>query len=231
MGDSNMKKVLSILFSASLILGMGTNAIAGEAKVEKEKQKAIELVNKTNEKIRKEIEKGVEEAEKLQAEYYADVEKLQKKEEDIVNLTTFSSLKDENNIEQINEIFSIIEKEVSKVAETGGSFSEMVIVNEEMTNLISLKRVYCEDTEGITIEICKVQNEEPLYTHYTELTDKYTSKLEKIITDVYYKTQNMSFDTISKVMEVGYIAECSWVQVEFGHLKVWIDPIRIVGEI
>jgi hypothetical protein len=226
-----MKKVLSILFSASLILGMGTNAIAGEAKVEREKQKAIELVNKTNEKIRKEIEKGVEEAEKLQAEYYADVEKLQRKEKDIVNLTTFASLKDENNIEQINEIFSIIEKEVSKVAETGDSYSEMVIVNEEMTNLISLERVYCEDTEGVTIEICKVQNEEPLHTQYTELTDKYTSKLEKIITNVYYKTQNMSSDTISKVMEVGYIAECSWVQVEFGHLKVWIDPIRIVGEI
>jgi Rad3-related DNA helicase len=230
MGDSNMKKVLSILFSASLILGMGTNAIAGEAKVEKEKQKAIELVNKTNEKIRKEIEKGVEEAEKLQAEYYADVEKLQEKE-DIVNITTFASLKDESNIKEINEIFSIIEDEVSKVAENGGRYSEMVILNEEMTNLISLDKVYCEDTEGVTMEICKVQNEETLYTQYTELTDRYTSKLEKIINNVYYKTQNMSFDTISKVQEVGYRAECSWVQVEFGHLKVWIDPIRIVGEI
>jgi polyribonucleotide nucleotidyltransferase len=226
MGDINMKKVLSILFSASLILGLGTNAIAGEVKVEKEKQKAIELVNKTNEKIRKEIEKGVKKAEKLQADYYADVEKLQKKEVDLGSRTTVESVQDDNNIEEIDEIFSIIEEEVSQLAKNDDTSGEMVVISGKMATLISPEKPNCDNKE-----ICKFKNGEPLYENYIKLTDKYTSELEEIITSVYYETKKMSDDTITKVSEVGYIGECSWVKVEFGHLIVWIDPIRIVGEI
>jgi hypothetical protein len=233
MGDTIMKKLLSILFSVSLIFGMGTNAFAGEDKIVKEKQKAIELVNKTNEKIRKEIEKGVKKAEKLQADYYADVEKLQNKDKDLKNKIPVDSLQDQSNIEEIDEIFSIIEEEVSNVAKTGEINGELVVVNENTTTLISPEKFNCENFEGAIEKngICRYQNGEPFNSNFKELDDKYTLELEKIINNVYYETLKMSTETISKVKEVGYIAECSWVQVEFGHLIVWIDPIRIVGEI
>lgn len=231
MEDSNMKKILSILFSASLIFGLGTNTFAGEKLVEKEKQKAIELVNKTNEKIRKEIEKGVKKAEKLQADYYANVEKLQNKDEDFESNITVDSIQDESNIEEINEIFSIIEEEVSNIAKTGDIYDEINIVSGKMTPLVSQVQFNCQNIEGATVEngICRSRNEEPLSSDYNELTNKYKSELEEIITTVYTDTLKMSNDTILKVSEVGYNAECSWVEVEFGHLKVWIDPIRIVG--
>lgn len=233
MGDTIMKKLLSILFVFSLILGIGTNAFAGEDKVVKEKLKAIELVNKTNEKIRKEIEKGVKKAEKLQADYYTDIEKLQSKDKDLRSKTTVNNVQDQNIIKEVDEIFSLIEEEVSNVAKTGDISDEMVVVNDKMTTLVSKEQFKCDDIVGTTEEngICRIKNGEPFNSNYKELDDKYNSELEKVITNVYYETLKMSTETISKVKEVGYIAECSWVPVEFGHLIVWIDPIRIVGEI
>jgi hypothetical protein len=232
MEDSNMKKILSILFSASLILGIGTNTFAGEKIVDKEKQKAIQLVNKTNDKIRKEIEKGVRKAEKLQADYYTNVDNLRYKDEAFESKIAVPRIQDEGNIKEVNEVFSKIEEELSYIAKTGDIYDEIVIVNGKMAPLVSELQFDCINIVGATIEndICRSENkEEPLSNDYTELTDKYISELEEIITTVYTETLKMSNETILKVKEVGYNAECSWVEVEFGHLKVWIDPIRIVG--
>jgi uncharacterized protein YoxC len=232
MEDFNMKKILSILFTAFLILGIGTNTFAGEKIVDKEKQKAIQLVNKTNDKIRKEIEKGVSKAEKLQADYNANVDDLRNKDKAFESKIAVHKIQDVGNIEEVNEVFSKIEEELSNIAKTGDLYDEVVIANEQMPLIVSQLQFDCNQIVGATDfnGICISENkEEPLSSDNTELTNKYISELEEIITTVYNETLKMSNETIIKVKELGYNAECSWVEVEFGHLKVWIDPIRIVG--
>jgi hypothetical protein len=232
MEDFNMKKILSIIFSALLILGIGTNTFAGEKIDDKERQKAIQLVNKSNDKIRKEIEKGVIKAEKLQADYNANVDNLRNKDEAFESKIAVHRIQDVGNIEEVNEVFSKIEEELSNIAKTGDISDEIVIANGQMPLIVSKLQLDCKQILGATDfnGICISENEEkPQSSDNTDLTNKYISELEEIITTVYNETLKISNETIIKVRELGYNAECSWVEVEFGHLKVWIDPIRIVG--
>lgn len=78
-----MKKFLSILVSATLLFGIGTT-VSAKADKNDPMQKAYDLIEKTNEEIYKEIEEAVEQAEKLQANYLADINQLEVKDQDLI---------------------------------------------------------------------------------------------------------------------------------------------------
>ena len=73
-----MKKVLSIVFSATLFLGVGSPAFAAE---KDNVGKVLELIEKTNQEIDKKIEKAVEKADDLQSDYLEDVRKIEESKE------------------------------------------------------------------------------------------------------------------------------------------------------
>ncbi|WP_053368505.1 hypothetical protein [Bacillus sp. FJAT-27245] len=68
-----LKKVLSILFTAILVLGLGSPAFANE---DKDVAKALSLIEKTNQEISEKVDKAVIKADKLQAEYLEEMRKI-----------------------------------------------------------------------------------------------------------------------------------------------------------
>jgi hypothetical protein len=222
---NNMKKVLSVLLSATLFLGLGTSAVA-EVK-SKETLKAYDLIEETNKEIAKEIKRGVVEAKKLQAEYLSDLQKLEKgkdKNELTSKLSTeaFSDVK-------IGEIQSYLNK-LGKKNSSEKKDKEILITNEDLeivSELLDFKDVYfVNDQLSVFTEIANQVNLNP----YQELTIKYYEELGDIVSEVSNNTLGMSKATVDEVADLGVKAQCFWVQVQFGDLEVWIDPIRVVGE-
>lgn len=69
-----MKKIMALVFTAILMLGISSPVFASE---EKDISKALEMIEQTNLEIEKKIEKGVTKADKLYAEYLMDIQKLE----------------------------------------------------------------------------------------------------------------------------------------------------------
>ncbi|WP_409272690.1 hypothetical protein V1499_22330 [Neobacillus sp. SCS-31] len=103
-----LQKVLSIFFTAVLILGLGSPAFANE---EKDVAKAVSLIEKTNIEIYEKVEKAVEKADKLQAQYLVDIGKLQEG-----NTETHEKLTQKYN-EKLDKIISDIYKETLKMSD------------------------------------------------------------------------------------------------------------------
>jgi F0F1-type ATP synthase membrane subunit b/b' len=67
-----MKKIFTILLTASLFLGLSTNVFAA---TDKDHAKGLQLIEKANVKIDKKIEQAVKDADKLQEKYLSQVAK------------------------------------------------------------------------------------------------------------------------------------------------------------
>jgi hypothetical protein len=230
MGDSNMKKFLSIIFSASLIFGMGTSALADESPENFKVQEALNLIIKTNAKIQEKIDKAEADAAKVRTEYLADVVKMGGiVEESELTLSLKATKQTETTIEDIQDVLSSIEIKLLEEAKIDKTEDHLQAVKDEISEISTLLAAD-ETVNGFATsgEIIKKDNGAVLYWQYKELTDKYVKKLDKIITNVYTQTKKMSEHTIKKVEGV-VVAECELVSVTFGHLDVMIDPIRIVG--
>jgi hypothetical protein len=224
MGDTIMKKLLSILFSLSLVLGLGTGALA-DGQVDKEKQKAYKLIEKTNKDITHKIDKAVKEADKLQAKYFKDVQKLKKKEGVAEGDLAKIANPPEPNMNEVQGLILKVEEELFTAAKLENGYDHLLLVEDDIKDIASIL-VPCDNpVDGI----CKEDNGEKVYTEYKELTIKYLEELNKIIKDVYNETRALSEETIIIVGKVGINAVCDWIAVDFAHFTVWIDPIRVVG--
>jgi hypothetical protein len=224
MGDTIMKKLLSILFSLSLVIGLGTSALA-DGQVDKEKQKAYKLIEKTNKEITHKIDKAVKEADKLQANYFKDVQKLKKKEGVAEGDLAKIANPPEPNMNEVQGLILRVEEELFTAAKHEDSYDHLLLVEDNIKEITSIL-VPCENpVDGI----CKKDNGEIVYFEYKVLTAKYLEELNKIIKDVYIETRKMSDETIIIVKKVGIDAVCDWIAVDFAHFTVWIDPIRVVG--
>lgn len=212
-----MKKVLSVLLSASLFLGLGTSAVAEVKSINT--LKAYELIEETNKEIAEEINRGVEEAKKLQAEYLSDVRKLEKGKGNI-------ELSSKLNDAKIEEIKSFLETLSNKKVEKNNKVQLTKKEVNKVTELFGFEDIYFVDDQS------SVYNEifnNVLSNEHQELTVNYYIELGEIISEVSNATLEMSQETIEEVSSV-VEAECFWVDVQFADLEVLIDPIHIVGD-
>jgi hypothetical protein len=231
MEDSNMKKVLSILFSASLILGITTSAFASENSVNSQDvNKGYEIIKKTNDKINEKIAKAQYEAGKLFEEYLAAVEKLDNEKGEAVRADS-TILSSDQKVEfdkvAIEDIVLTIEQELFKKISSEEVSDNHVSVDGSETNSNKLLLALNGNTNYEILS--ETDPNSQLHWEYQDLTDKYLKKLEKIITNVFNQTKKMSDQTIKRVQKYDIVAECDWVSVKFGHRYVDIDPIRVVG--
>lgn len=229
MGDSNMKRFLSIIFSASLIFGMGTSAFADVRTKDANEEKAISLIEKTNEKIDEKIKKAKEEADKLKADYLADIHKINEeigKEVQVGYLKAPQTF--EVSEEDIQEILFTLEEEL--IIELDNT-EDHLVVNEEKIAESTLEAGQNEveaqkpTLDDLLAELLVNTSSKK----YEDRTIKYVKQLDHIITKVFYETKKMSEQTIEKASKLGVKAQCQWVQHFFADVEVWIDPIQIVG--
>lgn len=228
-----MRRLLVLLVSSALLLGLGTSV---SAESNSEIGKALEMIEKTNREIDKEIEKAVEKADRLQADYMQDLIVLEEGKE-VIKLRgekekLFAEMEinkhDAKKIAKLDEdILKVEEKLAKETARIEKKISEIEAVIQEVTTSLTL----AEDKDSKKLQdklekLTKKLNEK--IEKADEKTAKYTKDLEKVITDVYNKTLEMSAGTIARVAEVGIIAECSWKLVRFADRWVWIDPVRVV---
>lgn len=221
-----MKKTIPILFSLTLILGLGTNTFAAKNEVS-DQERAIELIETTNLEINEIIKQGQDEADMLQAEYLEELQKIKEENGMIVVEESQNSLNstqtNEVNIEEIESLLVSLEKDLV-TAQVNTEKDHLLAVEDEINGITSM----FESTESSFVLLG--HKESTVATEIQELTNQYAKDLDKIISKVYKETLTLSQKTIKKAEKLGVIAECSWVLVPFADRMEWIDPIRIVGD-
>ncbi|MCM3764194.1 hypothetical protein [Neobacillus niacini] len=228
-----MKKVLAILFSAAVFLGIASPAFAAED----DYQKGIELIEKTNKEIDKKIEEAVGKADRLQADYLLDIRKIEEGDK-IVKLKgeKEKALSDlevaKNDIKKQNELHKKLAEINAKLDEQQAKInSKITEINQEIDKITGqLLSGDGKDVQKLEEKINKLnQNLDEKSAKSEEKTKRFTKELDKVITGVFEETLIMSNETIKKAAKKGVQAECSWQLVRFADKWVWIDPIRIVG--
>lgn len=228
-----MKKLLSILFSTTLILTLGSPAFADE---DKNVAKALDLIEKTNRDIDQKIEKAVEKADSLQTDYIADIRKIEEgdkliklKNEREKALSDLEAVKnDRSKEEKLQEKVFMLNAKINE--EQLRVDSKLYEIHQDIDEATA-QLVPANDKDAIKLEekISKLTNKlDERSEKYQEKTERFTSDLQKVIKDVYNETLQLSANTIKKAAENGVIAECSWKLVRFADKWVYIDPIRIV---
>lgn len=228
-----LKKVLAILFTAILVMGLGSPAFAAE---DADIAKGLQLIEKTNKEIDKKIEKAVAKADQLQAEYLYDVRKIEegdkvvklKAEKEKTEAELDENKQDAGKVKKLNEKLAEIEK---KLAEQQGKIQEKMNEIQRDIEEATLELMDAEGKDAKKLEEKIKKLNEKLNKRsemYAEKTQRYTEKLEAIIKDVYDETLQMSAETIEKAEKYGVIAECEWKLVRFADQWVWIDPVRVV---
>jgi hypothetical protein len=238
-----MRKLLSVFLSASLLFGIGTS-VSAEVETNSDLIKVQQMISKTNDKIEKEIKKGVDAAEKLREEYLSDIRKLEEKdneknlEREKINPATIlenASLEETKYVE-IQELLAALDEEIMIEQQILEITLAKTNIGTNEINQTSLQSdggnisYSLEQTEELLQQqIEEILNEKKLPEMYHDLTAKYYEKLIKIILNVFVQTQKLSEHTIDKVEELGFDAVCYWKLVHFADLKVYIDPISVVG--
>jgi hypothetical protein len=126
-GERNMKKIMALIFTAILMLGISSPVFASE---EKDIAKALEMIEQTNLEIEKKIEKAVLKSDKLHAEYLMDIQRLEEDEKLENDVTKSTELKKEleakydKKLDEIiakvyDETFEMSAKTIKKAAELG----------------------------------------------------------------------------------------------------------------
>ncbi|MGM0838052.1 MAG: hypothetical protein ACQEV7_18095 [Bacillota bacterium] len=102
-----MKKIIALIFTAILMLGISSPVFASE---EKDIAKALEMIEQTNLEIEKKIEKGVTKSDKLYAEYLLDIQKLEEDKKLEKDLKKKTELNDEITAKYNKKLDKIIVK-------------------------------------------------------------------------------------------------------------------------
>lgn len=229
-----MKKIFVLLLTLSMFLGLSTSVFASD-NGDKDYLEGIEIIEKANVKIDEEIEDAVKKANKLSAEYIEDIRG--KKGTEIIKLN-----RERLQLTQAIESGLNNEKKLEKMKK------EVVEINEKIAKLSREMRddvrnaqqdidafvYFLENEDELTDEaliaaIEKLSAKLSAESDYRGATNKYIKDLNKVINECFDETLEMSNKAIAKAKEKGVIAECSWKLIRFGHKKVWIDPIRIIG--
>ncbi|RLQ92318.1 hypothetical protein [Falsibacillus albus] len=233
-----MKKIVAVVFSAALFLGLGSQVYASENVPQQDDlQQVLAMIDKSNQDIEEKIEKAVAKADKLQEDYLLDIQKIEEgdqvvklqNEKEKVLADLEKAKHDEKKADELNKKLQDLDKRMNeerekihvKMADIQGDIEEATA---------QLQSPGKKDDKELNDKLNKLQNQLDKKTgKYEERTKKFTEELEKIIQDVYDETLKISNETIAKAAEKGVVAEQYWVQVEFAGKLVWIDPVRVVG--
>ena len=229
-----MKKLMVIMLALSMILSFTTSAFASTQDAQYEQ--GLQLIEEANLAIDAKITIAVDQAEKLKNQYITEIRIIEEKEiakaqEEIVKLKGYiaSGKYSKSDVNEMNRKIAELEEKISVISlnleKALTSISQdieefMLLVGPEVT---PTSEALYKALEELTTKLNKIGKK------YVSSTDTYVKNLNKVITDCYNVTLVMSNEAIAKAAEKGIIAECSWKLVRFGHLWVWIDPIRIVG--
>lgn len=227
-----MKKIVSILFSAALFLGVVSPALAAK---DEDVQKALEMIEKTNKEIDKKIEKAVKKADELQVEYLTEVRKIEegdkvfklKEEKEKALKELEKATKEEKKEKKLEEKIAKIEAQIAEQqAKIEEKINEIQLDIEELTAQIASGD---KNAEKLNKKLSKLEEKlDKRQEKLLEKTERYTKELQKVIDNVYNETLEMSAEVIKKAADKGVIAECSWTLVRFADQWVWIDPVRVV---
>ncbi|MHC0037520.1 hypothetical protein [Pseudoneobacillus sp. C159] len=214
-----MKKWLSLLFSATLVFGIGTSAMAGKSTV-KDIDKANAVAEKANAEILDIIEQGVVTAANLQEEYVANLAKLN------------ASPQANDEIAQQVKVF-LNEKYGAIIIDNEVNFEEQVDPGEASpTILLAVQQI--EDSvvseESSNQTFAKMASDVDT-VKVEKVTEKHVKKLSERIAKVYEDTKKVSMKAIKDANKLGFEAKRYWVPVNFNGVTVQIDPIQIVGEL
>lgn len=199
-------------------------------------QKALDEINKTNEKIEVKIEKAVKKADELQEDYLLEVRKIE--EGDLFKLNNEKAdilvelEKHKNDHEKRSKLEEKLQKIDMKLVEKQEKLNVQMreIELEIEANLASLSSDHQLNKEAIEKKLLQLNKKlSNTSEKHEKVTAKYVEDLDKVIADVYLETLEMSNKTIAEAAEKGVQAECSWKLVRFADKWVWIDPIRVVG--
>jgi hypothetical protein len=121
-GERNMKKIMALVFTAILMLGISSPVFASE---EKDIAKALEMIEQTNLEIEKKIEKAVSRSDQLHAKYLMDIQELEEdkklendlKKEEVT--AKYNKKLDEIIAKVYDETFEMSAKTIDKAAELG----------------------------------------------------------------------------------------------------------------
>jgi peptidoglycan hydrolase CwlO-like protein len=72
-----MKKLFSIVICQVMFLTIGFSSVAAEE--DKDQEKVLQLIEKTNQEIEEKIQKAVKEADELQADFLAKIREIEEK--------------------------------------------------------------------------------------------------------------------------------------------------------
>lgn len=228
------KSIWSLIIAAILLISLGNPASANE---HPDTLKALEMIEKTNIEIDEKIEKAVEKADELQSEFLQEVREIEegkkvldlKEERQKVKSELQESTHDLKKQEALEEKISKINAKLVEVQEK--TDEKMAKLQAELATLTtSMMTAEEKDVKKIEKKILKLTEKmDTKSAEYQEKTQKYTTELDGVISDIYNETLKMSAETIAKAAEKGVQAECSWKLVRFADRWVWIDPIRVVG--
>ncbi|WP_226681725.1 hypothetical protein [Sutcliffiella horikoshii] len=233
-----MKKIIVSLVMLCLLFSVvGSPVFASESNT----KKALELIEKTNQEIDIKIEKAVTKADKLHSDFLQELRVIEEGKE-LVKLKNeqnkvIQELKeasqaeknDEKKIEKLNEKNAKLEENMKK--ELAKIDAKLQAIEADMNEIrVSLLTADDKDKKKLKEKMDKLKEKLTKKDQmFQENTEKYTKELDKVITDVFDETLEMSSKTIGKAAELGVEAECSWKLVRFADQWVWIDPIKIVG--
>jgi hypothetical protein len=223
--DNNMevmylRKWLSLLFSATLVFGIGTSAVAG-TQTTNNKAKADAIVEKANNEILDIIEKGVLDSAELQQKYLAEVAELNAKpqpnDQIVEQVKTYLYEKYGTFLDANGDVnFEIQEDE-------GTADNEILAAVENIVELV--------DVENFNVATLATNSNEVDHKKLEKVTEKYVKELSKTIAKVYDDTKNVSLKSIKEISKLNHEAKRYWVPVMFNGITVQIDPIQIVGEL
>ncbi|NHM30220.1 hypothetical protein [Neobacillus terrae] len=229
-----MKKFLSILFSASLILAVATPVFAADDN--NDIAKVLQLIEKTNRDIDQKIEKAMERADDLQENYLTDIRKIEEgdtlvklnSERDKTLADLEAARNDPTKAEKLNEKLTQISAKIcGEQARVNSKIAEIQQDIDAATEQLTLTDGKNADMLQEKIDKLNSRLDERSQKSLDK-TNRFTHELEKVIQETYNDTLKMSSETIKKAAEKGVIAEQEWKLVRFADKWVWIDPIRVV---
>ncbi|PLS14742.1 hypothetical protein CVD28_26575 [Bacillus sp. M6-12] len=222
------RKVISLAMVLLLTVSFGTSTFAS---MERDREEALEQIEKTNIDIDKEISEAVVKADEMTGKFVRDLriieegkevvklkEKKAKLEAELLGAGAEHAIKIRAELNKID--FALVE-------ETGEINAKIADINADIAEL-NASLEFGKDPQKITEKITALENKlDQRSVLYSERTRKYTEELDKLILELYNETLKMSQETIKKAAEKGVQAECSWTLVKLGNQWVWIDPIRV----
>lgn len=227
-----MKKLVSLVLSCLLLVGIVTPAYAAE---DDDIAKALEMIEKTNRDIDKKIEKAVQEADSLHADYLLEIQKLEEGDK-VVKLDEEAQkiLSEMNNLssdekDKLNKLTEKLKETTARRDEEKLRIQNKMDQIENEIDTVTAELVSTDDSKKLEEKLKKLNEKlKEKDQKYADKTNKFTKDLQKVIDGIYNETLKMSAEAIEKAAKKGVIAECSWKLVRFADRWVWIDPVRVI---